>query len=227
MTKLLIHTASLFQFDGTLDDKIHLALDAGLDGIEISDGPNIIDWQPTQDTVSRLHSSVVTVHAELYPHLGITLMVWVKAIVKLPWRILNATFHPDELQPHEFAILPRLPFPCSIENMDKARDDWRTCDEVRQAIYPGVGLTLDTAHTEENGLTIYAFEPLFLPREMHLSASSSSVPDYDYNHALVHLRPDDVPQIVSGCPLVTLEGVVPLGGTFLEDEVKFVRRMIE
>lgn len=227
MTKLLIHTASLFQFGGTLDDKIHLALDAGLDGVELSDGPDIIDWKPLKETVHRLHDFAVTVHAELYPNLGVTLVKWTKAISQLPWRILNATFHPDELYSDEFALLPQLPFPCSIENMDATRYDWRTCEEVSRVMYRGVGLTLDTAHAEENGLTIYAFEPLFLPHEMHLSASSSNVAGYDYSHSLVHLRPDDVPRIVSGCPLTVLEGVVPLGGTFLEDEVKFVRRKLE
>lgn len=223
MTKLLIHTASLFQFGGTLDDKIHLALDAGLDGVEISDGPNITNWKPEKETINRLHGSAVTFHAELYPHLGITLSKWVETILKLPWEILNVTFHPNELQPDEFAMLPYLPFPCSIENMDATHMDWRTFYEVQKVIRPGVGLTFDTAHAEENRVAPDTFKSLFAPREMHLSASGSDVPDYDYGHALVHLRPDNPPQIISGCPLITLEGVVPPDGAFLEDEVRFVK----
>ena len=223
-TALLLHTASLFLWDLPLDDRIHLALDAGLDGVEISDGPGIVNWQPHPETVRRLRRHVATVHAELFPEQGITLGVWAEAIARLPIQWRNAVFHPDELGADDFARLADLPFPASIENMDPTRDDWRTVDEVRRVLVPGVGLTLDTAHTEENGLSVESFRPLFIPQEMHLSAAE--VDYYDYNHALVHLRPDAPPQVVSGCPLVTLEGVVPAGGTFLADEVRFVREAI-
>ena len=219
---ILVSTGSLFQWPDTFDAKIHAILDAGADGVELI--PDLRTWQPAPETVARLRNRPVTIHGELYPDRGITLAVWAALVARLPFRFLNAVFHPDELAPGDLAALARLPFPASIENMDPRRDDWRTVDEVQRFLMPAphVGWTLDTAHVEENGLEVESFRPLFAPRETHLSAAHASY--YDFNHALVHLRPaSEFPYVPSGCPLVTLEGVVPVGGTWLEDEVEYVR----
>ena len=208
MQSLIIHTASLYHlfepYEQTLDDRIHACLDAGLDGVEISNGPSILTWQPRKDTVRRLRDKVVTIHAEIL--WGITLDEWVKAILALPFPIANTVFHPEELTPRELMQLGNLPFPTSIENMDKSRDDWRTVQEVYNSLGPGVGFCLDTAHADSNNLPIEHFTPLFVPAETHLSVTNY---DHDKAHVLVHEQPDDFPYIPSACPIVTIEGVVP------------------
>lgn len=227
MPELIIHTASLYYwfepYEKTLDERIHACLDAGLDGVEISNGPSILTWQPRRDTRRRLRNKTVTIHAELYPHLGITLEEWVKAIQRLPFEISNTVFHPDELSPEQLPELARLPFPTSIENMDPTRSDWRTVQETQKAIYPGVGFTLDTAHAADNNLPISHFEPLFVPAETHLSIPNDNYYDFNTAHAMTHLAPDSFPHVPSACPTVTIEGVVPLSIEALENEVQFVR----
>jgi hypothetical protein len=227
MPKLIIHTASLYYwfspYEQTLDERIHAALEAGLDGVEISDGPSIVTWRPHPDTVRRLRGKTVTVHAELYPHLGVTLDEWAKAIQRLPFSIANTVFHPDELTPDQFPQLAQLPFPASIENMDRSRDDWRKVKEVERVIYSGVGFTYDTAHAEENKLPAKHFKRLWVPAETHLSIPNQGYFDFDTAHAMTHLRPNKFPEIPSTCPIVTLEGVVPPTMEALENEVRFVR----
>lgn len=221
MQSLIIHTASLYYlfepYEQTLDDRIHACLDAGLDGVEISNGPSILTWSPHPDTVRRLRDKTVTVHAEIL--WGITLDKWVKAIQALPFTIANTVFHPEELTPDELLRLGDLPFPASIENMDKSRNNWRTVKEVHAALGPGVGFTLDTAHAESNNLPIREFERCMSPVETHLS-----VTDYDHDkaHVLTCERPNDFPHVPSACPIVTIEGVVPSLDA-LETEVEFLR----
>lgn len=221
MQSLIIHTASLYYlfepYEQTLDDRIHACLDAGLDGVEISNGPSILTWRPCQDTVSRLRDKIVTIHAEIL--WGITLDEWVKAILALPFKIANTVFHPEELTPDELCRLGDLPFPTSIENMDKSRDDWRTVQEVQASTGRGVGFCLDTAHAESNSLPVEHFAPLFVPAETHLS-----ITDYDHNkaHVLTHQRPGDFPHVPSACPIVTIEGLVP-DLDALGTEVEFLR----
>lgn len=221
MQSLIIHTASLYYlfepYEATLDERIHASLDAGLDGVEISNGPNILTWRPHADTVRRLRDKLVTVHAEIL--WGITLDEWVKAVQRLPFPIANTVFHPEELTPDELRGLADLPFPVSIENMDKSRSDWRTVQEVHAATGPGVGFCYDTAHADSVNLPTEHFSPLFVPIETHLS-----VTDYDHDraHVLVHEQPGDFPHIPSACPIVTIEGLVPDLGA-LDNEVKFLR----
>lgn len=230
MQKLIMHVASLYfwhpdDYEERLDDRIHAALDAGLDGVEISNGvEGILTWRPHPDTLQRLRNCTVTLHAELNPAIGFTLSRWLKAVSSLPFDISNATFHPDELEPEDFVNLASLPFPASIENMDDTRPDWRTVDEVRKVMVPGVNFTLDTAHAESNDLLITHFTPLFVPLETHLSIPNDNFYDvWQTPHALTQYRPDDFPDVPSACPIVTLEGVVPSDMDVLKDEVQFVR----
>jgi hypothetical protein len=215
---LIIHTASLYYwftpYEQTLDDRIHTALDAGFDGVEISNGPSILTWRPRRDTVRRLRDKTVTVHAEIL--WGITLNEWMKAVQRLPFEIANTVFHPDELRPNQLPELARLPFPASIENMDAGRKDWRTAPEVQRSIYPGVGFTFDTAHASENGLTARHFAAQGTPNETHLSA----LPQGDYFNI------QTAPHVPSSCPIVTVEGVIPNSVDLLETEVGFVKERL-
>ncbi len=221
MQSLIIHTASLYHlypdYEQTLDDRIHACLDFGLDGVEISNGPSILTWQPHPDTVRRLRDKVVTVHAEIL--WGITLDEWVAAILALPFKIANTVFHPEELTPDELLQLGDLPFPVSIENMDKSRNDWRTAQEVQDALGANVGFCFDTAHAESVDLPAEHFAPLFVPFETHLS-----VTDYDNDraHVLTYEQPDNFPHVPSACPIVTIEGVVPSFDA-LGAEIEFLR----
>lgn len=228
--KLIIHLASLYywfdDYEAHLDDRIHAALDAGLDGVEISNGPSILAWQPAPETIERLKDKLVTIHAETGPAFGVSLYDLTEAILRLPLEVANVTFHPDELTPNELRQLNKLPFPASIENMDARRTDWRTAGEVRPAIYPGVGFTFDTAHAEENGLALLHYTPMFAPVETHLSIPNKDYyGEWGYNtgHALTQFRPDEFPQVPSACPIVTLEGLVPPDMGVLREEVRFVR----
>lgn len=219
MSKLIIHTASLYSlypnYEATLDHRIHTCLDAGLDGVEISNGPSILAWRPRQDTVEHLQDKTITVHAEIL--WGIKLADWVKAVMSWPFKVANAVFHPEELTPHELTRLGDLPFPISLENMDKTRSGWRTVQEMQAVIDPDVGFCLDTAHAESNGLTVDHFAPLFMPVEIHLS-----ITERNRAHVLTHERPDDFPHVPPTCPIVCIEGVVPSLDA-LDREVKFLR----
>ncbi|MHC4230620.1 MAG: hypothetical protein ACYSW0_24555 [Planctomycetota bacterium] len=230
-TRLIIHTASLYYwfspYEQTLDERIHAALDAGFDGVEISNGPSILTWRPRRDTIRRLHDKAFAVHAELYPALGVTLQEWTKAVKRLPFEMANAVFHPDELHPLQLPELAQLPFPASIENMDAGRDDWRTAVELQRNIWPGVGFTFDTAHANENCLNLHHFATLPAPRETHLSlVPQDGYFDIQTAHAMTHLYPDNFPIIPSSCPLVTVEGVIPASVDLLETELDYVREKI-
>jgi sugar phosphate isomerase/epimerase len=229
MTDILVQTMSLFlvfePYEATLDDRIHAALDAGADGVELSNGPAITVWRPSRATARRLRGKTVTVHAELYPRRGVTLDEWADAVAAWPFDVANAVFHADELTPKQLRELAGLPFPVSLENMDPSRDDWRTVGEMRRALPPGAGFTLDVCHAEECGLPVSHFKPLFPPAETHLSVFN----DADYyggeiitSHALTHLRPGDFPHIPHGCPIVVLEGVMPTLSA-MEEEIEFVK----
>jgi len=223
MPALIIHTASLYYlfepYEQTLDDRIHVCLDAGLDGVEISNGPSILTWQPRADTVRRLRNKTVTVHAEIL--WGITLAEWTKAIERLPFEIANTVFHPDELTSTELMQLGDLPFPTSIENMDRSRNDWCTVQEVQNALGANVGFCFDTAHAESNNLPVEHFAPLFPPSEVHLS-----ITDYHLEraHVLAYERPEDFPSIPA-CPIITIEGLVS-NLDALNAEVKFLRSQL-
>lgn len=225
MQSLIIHTASLYYwfspYESTLDDRIHAALDASLDGVEISNGPALIEWRPCRDTIRRLRGKTVTIHAELSP--DVTLDTLRRAIARLPFAVANVVFHPNELTPTELIELSAMPFWTSLENMDPTKDGWHTADELKRAMWPSVGFTLDTAHAEDHGLPVSHFRPLFTPAETHLSISNDNYYDFDTAHAMTHLRPNDFPHVPSGCPIVTLEGVVPASIDVLDREVEFVR----
>lgn len=229
MRYLIIHTASLYywfdDYEASLDERIHAALDAGLDGVEISNGPSILNWQPDKETIKRLQDKVVTIHAELGGDFGYGFDEWAKAVKRLPLKIAWAVFHPDELKPGEFSKLLKLPFPATIENMDAGCLKDITIQQLRRTIPRGVGFTFDTAHAEENGLDWQHFNSL-TPLETHLSIPNDNYyTDWGYNtrHALTQMRPDDFPAVPSSCPVVTLEGLVPPDMDMLKDEVKFVR----
>lgn len=237
---LIIHTCSFYQlYNGDadyerhdhLEERIHLALDCGLDGVELSNGPSLLTWQPTKETLKRLEGKVVTIHAEVYHRLGIGLKEWLEGILRLPLTIANVVFHPDELDPHELAQLSTLPFPVSIENMDKRRPaDLCYPIGVKRLTSKGVGLTYDTAHSEEWGMNWDDYRPVFAaPVETHLS-----IPNFGYydeqgwqtGHALTVFRPNRFPVVPSSSPIVTLEGVVP-SPEMLKEEVRFVRGQLD
>ena len=220
--KLLIHTASLYYFfkdyEAHLEDRIRIALDAGLDGVEISNGPSILNWQPSVGIISRLQDKTVTLHAEIGPAFGCDLRTWVDAVSKLPFEISNAVFHPDELQPAEFSELPKLPFPASLENLDSRAPQW---GKVNQLNHYGVPITFDTAHAEENKYTPPKdFEPI----EVHLSiANDNYYNSFATRHALVHFRPDRLPYVPRSS-LITLEGVFPPDVKYLDREISYVKK---
>lgn len=235
MQALIIHTTSLYywwpNYESHLDDRIHAALDAGLDGIEISNGPSILTWQPDKETIERLKGKVVTIHAEVGESFGVSLEALVKALTRLPFEIANVVFHPDELGAYELSQLGKLPFPVSLENMDSCNGDYKTVSEVKRVMAPGVGFTYDTAHAEENGLNTTHFTRALQPIETHLSLFNNEdyygLWGYSTRHSLTHFAPDRFPEVPRGCPIVTIEGLVPPDMDILKDEVKFVRGQLD
>jgi hypothetical protein len=236
---LILHTCSLYpmyssneayETHDALEERIHLALDAGLDGVELSNGPSLLTWQPTKETLKRLEGKVVTIHAEIYHRLGIGLKEWLEGILALPLQIANATFHPDELDPHELTQLSAIPLPVAIENMDKRRPtDLCFPIGVKRLVGKGVGLTYDTAHSEEHGLNWQNYEPLFAPiiSETHLSIPNDGYyGEVQTGHALTMFRPGAFPVVPSSSPIVCLEGLVT-GVDMLKEEVDFARKMLD
>lgn len=225
-TKITCHTASLYHmykedYESTLDDRIHVCLDAGCDGVEISNGPRgILLWTPARDTVQRLADKTVTVHAELNNPTGYTLEKLMEKLYSLPFNIINVTFHPDELTANDVVALGNAALPVSIENMDRTRNNWRTIDEVKSVMPRGSGFTFDTAHSMEHGLGNDHFTELFVPRETHLSVSTS-----DFGHHATH-KFTDFPYVPSGCPIVVIEGVV-LSASELKDEVTYIKENLK
>lgn len=217
--KILVSTASVWDCAKDLDSAITLILESGADGVEIVAGMEFCNFPPSLFLEYEfLASHAVTLHAELHPKQGLTLRAWELTARRFPFKISNTVFHPDELEPRDFENLSRLPFPVSIENMDSSRKNWRTADEVRTVLRPGVGFTLDTAHAEANGLSLESFECLGTPSEIHLS---KAVPGG--GHSLTMYFPSDFPSLPSGCRLIVLEGQVTDGPAQLRDEIEFVR----
>ena len=222
---IIVHTASLCYWQGNLDDRIHAILDAGADGVELSYGPSIIYWKPARETILRLRDKLVTLHAEIYNELGITLDAWTDAMKRLPWQITNATFHPNELYPEDLTRLLNLPFPISIENMDIDKVGWRTPQEIKQIMMPNISLTLDVNHAEENGIQVSDFYTLPI-KEVHVSVVNK---DYYINlgyktkHAMTQLRPDSFPVVPTECSIIVIEGLVPPDMDILRSEIDFVR----
>ena len=206
-----------------MEEQIRACLQAGADGVEISNGPEILNWLPSPEIVSLLKDKTLTIHAELVG--GVTLDTLAYFIRGLPFTVENVTFHPDELSETDLKLLSSLPFKASIENMDVARSNWRTVEEVKAVIEPGVGFTLDTAHVQSNDLSISQFAPLFVPVETHLSNDNSFMYDtygYKVHHVPTHFTPDDFPDVPRACLIVTLEGVMP-NFNALKNEIDFVK----
>lgn len=230
MTKVLIHTASLYywfpDYEKHLDDRIHAALDAGLDGVEISNGPSMINWKPALETVERLKNKTVCIHAEIGESFGVSLNELIESLNKLPFQVSNLVIHPDELTPAELANLHQITFPVSLENMDSHCDNWRLPSELSAVVNVDIGLTFDTAHAEENGLSFADFLS-FSPVETHLSIANTEdfYRDWGYSthHALTVFRPDNFPQVPRACPIITLEGLVPPDKDMLKYEIDFVK----
>lgn len=231
MPKVLIHTASLFDwfqpYTDHLDDRIHAALDAGFDGVEVSNGVPLLDWQPQARTVERMRDGghTLTIHAELGEHFpGANLPRLERLVARLPLPVANVVFHPDELTAREMDELQTLPFPVTIENMDQTRACWRTADELRPLLRGPVGLTFDTAHAEEHGLSAADFDGLPI-HTVHLSISDRQglYSGRATGHALTYHRPERFPAVPSA-PLVVVEGVVPASAHILRRELDYVRQ---
>ena len=215
MTKLLISTGSLVRWPESLEAKIGRILDTGVDGVEIIGSVALAAWHPTPELVRRLQAATVTLHAELTPTFGLAQLA--ETVRNLPFRVVNVTFHPDELQPGDFAALAQFPVPASIEAMDTTRTDWRTPEEVGRVLAPGVGVTVDVAHAIEHGLDPRAFE-VSRVAETHLSVPTSAC-----THDMAYTNAGLVPPMPQS-PLWVIEGVVPEGDTAaLAHEVKFAR----
>ena len=230
MPKVLIHTASLYDwfqpYTEHLDDRIHAVLDAGFDGVEVSNGVPLLTWTPEARTVERMRAGghILTIHAELGEHFsGSSLTSLERLVARLPLPVANVVFHPDELTVKEISGLPKLPFTVSIENMDATRMYWKYPHELRSLLTGKVGLTYDTAHAEENQLTPQAFSG-FPVYEIHLSISDRHglYSGQATGHALTLHRPEDFPALPPA-PLVTVEGVVPHSPRILRRELEFVR----
>jgi len=213
MTKLLISTGSLVRWPESLEDKIGRILDTGVDGVEIIGGVSLATWYPSPALIRRLQAATVTLHAELTPAFGLAQLT--QAVRALPFRVVNVTFHPDELQPEDFAALAVFPVPASIEAMDTTRADWRTPEEIERVLAPGVGVTVDIAHTIEHGLDPRKFEVMRVA-ETHLSVPTSAC-----THDMAYTNAGLVPPMPRS-PLVVVEGVIPAGDTAaLTSEVRF------
>jgi hypothetical protein len=230
MPKILIHTASLYAwfqpYTDHLDDRIHAALDAGFDGVEISNGVPLLTWVPQPRTVERLRTGghLLTIHAELGEHFsGSSLGGLERLVARLPVPVANVVFHPDELTRRELSELPELPFAVTVENMDRLRNCWRTPAELRPLLVGKVGLTYDTAHAEEHCLSAADFAGLPI-HEVHLSISDRDglYSGHAVSHALTLYRPEDFPTLPPA-PIVVVEGVVPPSPRILRQELDFVR----
>jgi len=229
-TKLACHTASLYfwysdqEYVSHLDDRIHACLDAGCDGVEISNGVfGILDWQPAKETLSRLRRPevVLTIHAELAA--GVTVMDLTRKLAALALPVCNIVFHPTELL--LLCDLSQLSWPVSIENMDSMASAWQTCWEVSQMMTSShsTGFTYDTAHIMENRINPMSFASLFPPTEVHLSISK-----WDGSSGTKYVMTNNqswFPYIPSGTSLIVLEGVMP-DREALEQEVEYVREML-
>lgn len=227
--KLIIHTASLYYwfepYEAHLDDRIHAALDAGLDGVEISNGPAIATWKPNRDTTRRLKDKTATLHAEFSDHLKLPELA--KIIKALPFAIQNVVIHPDELPQDELKTLIDFPYPVSIENMDSRNPQWKT-DKSLRPLTRKLGFCYDTAHAMENGLGLKDFS--VTPNETHLSIPNfgNFYDEWGWKtyHALTQFAPDKFPEITSSCPIITLEGLVPPDPDMLQDEIAFVKERL-
>lgn len=227
---LIIHTASLYycfdDYENHLDDRIHAALDAGFEGVEISNGPSILYWQPAPETTKRLRKLTVTLHAEFHDNLRLPEL---KNIVdRLPFDIANVVVHPDELNISELKELHSLPFPVSLENLDSRAPRWATEENLNRYMR-GLGFCFDTAHSIENNISFSDFR--FQPTEIHLSLPNSPVNHYESygwqtRHSMTHFEPSNFPSVPSTCPIITAEGLAPPDLEILQDEFKFIKSMI-
>jgi hypothetical protein len=225
--KILIHTASLYYwftpYEKHLDDRIHTALDAGFDGVEISNGPSILDWTPAAETRTRLKNKTITLHAEIYDTLRLPELV--RIIESLPFQIHNVVIHPDELTLDELRVLPCLPFQVSLENLDSRSPQWSTNEELEKHL-GGLGLCYDTAHAIETGISFSDFN--IIPSETHLSLPNHPDNHYskfgwDTRHSMTQFEPDKFPAVPSGCPMIVSEGLAPVDTDLLKSELDFIR----
>jgi hypothetical protein len=224
----LIHTASLYYWYEPyethlhLEERIHAALDAGFDGVEISNGPSIIDFAPSKETISRLRKSILTLHAEFYDSLRLPELL--KFIQSFPVEIDNIIVHPDELSIAELKMLPELPFHVSLENMDSRHPQWSTESTLKPYI-SGLDFCYDTAHARENELDYRNFS--FSPGETHVSIPNEGNYYNDLGwetyHAMTQFAPDKFPSVPSSCPIITIEGLIPPDQQALKDELDFVK----
>ncbi len=216
---ILCHTASLYDlfpnYEASLDARIHTCLDADCDGIEISNGvQGILDWQPSRDTITRLQRCIVTIHAELDTKHSV-LQLFDK-LDSMPFQISNITYHPNELTNDDMLTLyVASKYPCSIENMDNTRSNWRTPQELYD--FTTSDWTFDTAHAMEFGLTYGDFAKVLKPcREVHLSLSNAFG-----KHLPTLGNPNWFPE-VPDCNLIVLEGRFASVAS-LKAEVMYVR----
>jgi len=228
-TKLSCHVASLYfwypsqKYESRLDDRIHACLDAGCDGVEISNGPlGVLDWQPAKETLSRLRRDdvVLTFHAELDDSIGASIAEMEKKLTSLALPIYNIVFHPVELLSYN---LSQLPWPTSIENMDSKASWGQTYRDVSLAMTNSgsVGFTYDTAHAME--CNPVDFSLLFPPMEVHLSVSLWNGVS-GANHVVTNGQ-SSFPYIPTGSSLVVLEGIMS-DKEALVREIEYVREML-
>lgn len=225
MRYLIMHTASLYywfdNYEATLDERIHAILDAGADGVELSNGTGILSWQPAPETLERLKQVVVAIHAEVGARFGVKPEELKDVATRLP-NLSHIVFHPDELTPEEAQQLSDLPFYATLENMGGKVNQWQTADQLNPPV--GVGVTFDTAHAQESGVMVDSFK--ITPYEVHLSLTNQDYYNlwgYRTGHAMTQFDPDRFPEVPSASPIVTLEGLVPPDKDLLRDEIKFVR----
>lgn len=223
MNHLLVHTASLYywfdDYAATLDDRISAILDAGADGVEISNGATIISWEPSKEILDRLRDKVIALHAEVGAGFGVSPADLIDVIKRLP-NVSHVVFHPDELTSDELKTLPYLPFKSTLENMDSRNRDWQ---QVARLNIPGIGLTFDTSHAMETGAQLGSV----VPQEIHLSLSNEgdyyTTWGYTTHQAMTTLDPDKFPYVPSASPIVTIEGLIPPDVQLLKNEIEFVR----
>lgn len=227
MRKLLIHTASLYYwftpYEDHLDDRIHAALDAGFDGVEISNGSSILNWTPRPETIRRLKNKLVTLHAEFSTFLHLPELI--RLIETFPFNLSNIVIHPDELTPREFERLKFIQAPISLENLDGRATGWND-PQVLNKHLRGLRLCYDTAHAMETGANFSDFASS--PIETHLSLPNSPQNHYanfgwETRHAMTQFEPDNWPAVPSACPLIVSEGLAPVDPYLLRGEREFIQ----
>jgi len=196
--KIGLHLASLYymhdNYETTLRERVNDALNYGCEHIEISNGPSLMKWRPTFDIPVS-----ISVHAEVYRDFDITPASIIEHVVSWNIPVEYIVWHPNELETEDWSMLQASPIPCLIENMDSKKLAWQSVAEMQDIVTRyGLGICLDIAHIESNGMNLFDFTELPI-QSVHASRS------LDNTHCLL-VGNGEV--ILPEAPFYIIEGIV-------------------